>query len=407
MRARIVTALQGRADRVVAWQRALTALPALGPENGGQGEEAKARCLEAELRRMGMPRIWRLDAPDSRVACGFRPNIVARLPGRTPRTLWILAHMDVVPPGDLSLWGGDPWTLRVEGDALIGRGVEDNQQALVSGLLLAETLLESGVAPTLGLGLIFVSDEETGNAYGAEYAMRERPDLFPADDLYIAPDFGAPDGSMLEVAEKHVLWLRFVVAGKQCHASTPQKGVNAMSAGSRLALRLENLLPRRFPAADGLFSPPSSTFTLTRREANVPNINTVPATDVFYMDCRLLPSISPDAVLEAANDACRAVERELRVTATVAATHRLDAAPPTPADSPVVRGLAAAVRDVCGVEALPTGVGGSTVACCLRRAGRHAAVWSRLLSKCHEPDETALISNHISDAQVFAHLLFP
>lgn len=406
MRAHIITALQGRRDRVVQWQRALTALPALGPEYGGQGEEAKARYVEAELRRMGMPGILRMDAPDARVTCGFRPNIIARLPGKTPRTLWIMAHLDVVPPGPLSLWSGDPWTLRVEGDVLIGRGVEDNQQAVVSGLLLAEELLEQGVVPDLGLGLIFVADEETGNAYGAEYVLRRRPDCFAADDLYVAPDFGAPDGSVLEVAEKHVLWLRFAITGRQCHASTPHKGVNAMLAGSRLAMRLARHLPRRFPETDALFSPPSSSFTPTKREANVPNINTVPGTDVLYMDCRMLPCLEPDDVLKAAAGVCAAVERECGVSVAMTVEHRLDAAPPTPVDSPVARGLMAAIRRVYGVEARPAGVGGSTVACYPRRAGFPAAVWSRLLGNCHEPEEKSLISNNIGDAQVFAHLLF-
>ena len=46
-------------------------------------------------------------------------------------TLWTVGHMDVVPVGDLNLWSGDPFTLRVDGDTLIGRGVEDNHQGIV------------------------------------------------------------------------------------------------------------------------------------------------------------------------------------------------------------------------------------------------------------------------------------
>ena len=42
------------------------------------------------------------------------------------------------------------------------------------------------------------------------------------------------DGSEIEIAEKSILWLRFRVRGKQCHASTPQKGINAFEAGAEL-----------------------------------------------------------------------------------------------------------------------------------------------------------------------------
>ena len=405
MRTQIIASLQGRTERVVHWQRALTALPALGPESGGQGEAAKAQFLLEELARMGLDDVRVLHSPDDRVPSGVRPNIVARIAGQQPRTVWILAHMDVVPAGDTSLWNSDPWILQVDGDVLTGRGVEDNQQAIVSALLLAEALLEQKAVPHYALGLLFVADEETGNKHGMEFLLREHADLFAPDDLFVAPDFGVADGSMLEVAEKHVLWLQCRVMGKQCHGSMPHKGRNAMLAGSDLALRLHQRLHELFPLCDPLFDPPQSTFTPTRREANVPNVNTVPGSDVFYVDCRVLPQYEPNAVLKAARKVADEVAQAHGVNVEVTVQQLLDSAPSTPLDSPVVTGLQEAIKTVMGVHAKPTGVGGSTVACYLRKLGLHAAVWSRLLSNCHEPNEKALISNAIGDAQVFAHLI--
>lgn len=405
MRTHITASLKGRAERVVHWQRALTALPALGPEYAGKGEVDKAAYLQAELARMGVTDVTRLDVPDTRVPSGLRPNIIARIPGKSPRTVWVLGHMDVVPPGDLSLWHSDPWQLQVDGDVLTGRGVEDNQQAIVSSLLLAEELLEQKIVPDFTLGLLFVADEETGNAYGMGFLAREHAHLFGADDMFIVPDFGVADGSMLEVAEKHILWLKCAITGKQCHGSMPHKGVNAMLAGSTLALSLAGLT-QLFPHKDALFDPQESTFTPTKREANVPNVNTVPGTDVFYVDCRILPNYTVDEVLAAANALGREVEKTHGVHVNMVVEQRLDASPPTPIDSPLVHAMTKAIQDVMGVTARPTGVGGSTVACYLRKLGLHAVVWSRLLSNCHEPNEKALISNAIGDAQVIAQLLF-
>lgn len=405
MRAYITASLKGRSERVVTWQRALTALPALGPEYGGTGEAEKAAYLLAELARMGVTDVQQLDSPDPRVPSGKRPNIIARIPGKSPRTVWILGHMDVVPPGDLALWHSDPWELQVDGDVLIGRGVEDNQQAIVSALLLAQELLEQKIVPDVSLGLLFVAEEETGNTHGMDFLAREHADLFGADDMFVVPDFGVPDGSMLEVAEKHVLWLKCATTGKQCHGSMPHKGVNAMLAGSELALRLAEL-GKLFPQRDELFDPPLSTFTPTRREANVPNVNSVPGTDIFYVDCRILPEYAPDAVLAAARDMGQEVANKYGAQVEISIEHRLDAAPPTPADSPLVQAMLRAIKGVMGVDAQLTGVGGSTVACYLRKLGLPAVVWSRLLSNCHEPNEKSLISNAIGDAQVVAHLLF-
>ena len=146
--------------RVIELQTALTAFRALGPENGGDGEHAKAAYIEEQLRACGVTDITHVDSPDARVTSGLRPNIVARIPGASPRTLWIFGHMDVVPPGDAASWHGDPWQVRVDGDSLVGRGVEDNQQAIVSALLVAEALHALRITPPLTLGMVFMADAE-------------------------------------------------------------------------------------------------------------------------------------------------------------------------------------------------------------------------------------------------------
>ena len=163
---RLIESIGQQRDKVIEYQTRMTELPALGPENGGTGEMPKALYLEGLLRELGVTDILRIDAPDPRVPDGVRPNVVARIPGASPRRLWILGHMDVVPPGELSYWKTDPWKVVVDGDKIRGRGVEDNQQAIVCGLLIAQELKAQGITPDLSLGLIFVSDEETSSRYG-------------------------------------------------------------------------------------------------------------------------------------------------------------------------------------------------------------------------------------------------
>lgn len=402
---RILSALDARRDTVIEVQRELTRRPALGPESGGEGERAKADWLFAHLRDMGVTDIETIDAPDPRVPCGHRPNIIARVPGKSPRTVWVLAHMDVVPPGDPALWDGDPWTLRVDGDVLFGRGVEDNQQAIVSGLLVARELLEQGITPDLSLGLAFVADEETGNTHGMAHVAAVRPDLFRQDDLIVVPDFGDSEGAMIEVAEKSMLWLRIAVTGKQCHASTPDEGVNSLAAAAALILRIRRL-NERFPDADPLFNPATSTFVPTKKEANVPNVNTVPGSDVFYVDCRVLPRYDLDDVVAAVRGLADEVEREYGASIAISHVLREQAAPPTSPNAEVVTRLRAAISGVYGVTARPAGIGGGTVAAIVRRMGLSAAVWSKLVPNAHVPNEATRISCNIGDAKVIATMLF-
>ena len=82
----------------------LVRVPAVAPENGGNGETLKAEKLLEILDTVGFDRVERFDVLDSRVSSGKRPNIVAYLNGETDeKRLWIVTHLDVVPAGEESL----------------------------------------------------------------------------------------------------------------------------------------------------------------------------------------------------------------------------------------------------------------------------------------------------------------
>jgi len=399
--------LAERLDRstedMIELQRKLTATPALSPKNGGKGEWEKARIILDFLNAIGFDSIEECNAPDPETPEGTRPNIVAILHGENKeRTIWIMAHMDVVPPGDLSLWKGDPYQLRVEGDKIFGRGVEDNQQGLVSAVFAFKALKEEDVIPPYNIGLVLVSDEETGSEYGIQYLCNNF-DIFKREDLIIVPDAGNREGDMIEVAEKSILWIKFTTKGKQCHASTPGEGVNAFRAASHLLVRLEKL-HGIYDRIDPVFDPPESTFEPTMKQANVENINTIPGDDVFCIDCRVLPDFDLEKVIADIRDIVAGVEKDFGVTIEMAFPQREDAAPATAVDAPVVLALQTAVKEVYKVEAKPMGIGGGTVAAFFRRNGLSAAVWSRMEDTCHQPNEYCKIPYMVGDAKVFAHV---
>ena len=404
----LLKALAGRADRALELQTGLTSFPAFGPDSGGPGEWDKAAWLEARLRAYGLTDIERLDADDERVPSGKRPNMIVRVPGKSKRMVWVLGHLDVVPPGDAGLWRSDPWTVTRDAedpDIIRGRGVEDNQQAVVAGSLIAAELVEQGLTPDLGFGLIVVADEETGNKYGAEYVLEQRPDLIAPDDLVLVPDFGTADGTLIEVAEKGTLWLKVTVTGVQCHASTPDEGKNALVAASAMILRVREV-EERFNAVDPLFTPPRSTMAATRHDANVPNVNTIPGKDVFFIDCRVLPAYSVDEVLDAFRGLGAEIAAQYGVTVDVDVVSREPAAPAPPVNSEVVTLLKEAIFRIYGLECHAGGIGGGTVARLVRHRNIPAAVWSRVFDNAHVPNEAARLSDAVNDARVYSCLLF-
>ncbi len=269
-------------DAAIKFQTRLTAIPAIGPENGGEGEVKKAAEIKSILQELKADKIEEIQCPDDRVKDGYRPNLLGYFNGKNSyRKIWIISHMDVVPEGDRNLWDQDPFTVRVDGDKIIGRGVEDNQQGIVSSLLAAKALREEQVLPHYEVVLVIVADEETGSKYGLDYVLKQKLKEFGNQDLIIIPDAGNADSTMIEVAEKTILWLKFTITGKQCHASVPELGINAHRAGAYLIVKL-NRLYELFPEHDELFDPPISTFEPTKKEANVDNVNTIPGTDIFF-----------------------------------------------------------------------------------------------------------------------------
>ena len=401
-RGRAAAVLGGQVDGMIALETELVKRNAIGPASGGPGETEKADFVESWLAANGFPPPTRLVAMDNGVA---RPNLIVRLPGRDrSRTLWFMSHLDVVPPGDLAHWKSDPFQLRLEGDKLVGRGVEDNHQGIVCTLFAAKALLELGLQPECDVGLLLVADEESGSEFGIRWLFEHHRDLFRADDAFLVPDAGNEDGSLVEVAEKAILWLRIRTVGKQVHASTPNLGKNAFVAGSQMVVKLRGLY-EKYDLRDPIFDPPMSTFEPTKKDPNVGNINTIPGEDVFYVDCRILPQVSVEEVLRAVKSIADEVARQYRVVVHVEVVQREDAAPATPSDAPIVLRTIQAVQHVYNVDAKPRGIGGGTVASHLRRAGFPAVVWARQDETAHQPNEYIWVANLVGDAKVFADLM--
>ncbi|MCK9275054.1 MAG: M20 family metallo-hydrolase [Syntrophales bacterium] len=391
-------------DEMVALQIGLTAIPALAPESGGDGEKKKADYLLHYLQESGFKEITSYPAPDSRTSSGIRPNLVTVIPGRAKdRTVWIITHIDVVPPGEPSLWRGNPYEAYLENGKIFGRGTEDNQQDLVASIFAAKVFIDEGITPECNIGLAFVADEETGSLKGLGHLLENDKNIFKKSDIIVVPDFGNDEGSAIEIAEKSILWLRFKTRGKQCHASVPALGKNAFAAASHLVVELNDLY-RRFGDTDSLYDPPGSTFEPTKKEANVPNINTIPGEDVFYLDCRILPHYPLAEVMCAIEEMVKSIEHQWGVTIEISPVQQVQAPAPTPEDAPVVKALLEAVKRVRGITAVPVGIGGGTVAALFRKNNFPVAAWSKVNRMAHQPNEYCLLEDMVANAKVFAHL---
>lgn len=382
----------------------LIRIPAIAPENGGEGESEKAGRLIQILNATDFDEIAYYDVEDERVPSGKRPNIITYYEGeRTDKKLWIVTHLDVVPSGDESSWTiTEPFNPIVREDRIYGRGSEDNGQSMIASIFAVKALKKLEVKPKRTIALAFVADEEQGSTYGIQHLIKEK--LFRKEDLIVVPDSGKKDGSFIEIAEKSGLWFRVRTIGKQTHASRPDKGLNAHRLGMEYTLSLDNLLHQKYSLEDKQFDPPKSTFEPTMKNKNVDAINIIPGEDLAYFDCRILPDYNLEEILKNIREHAKNFGKKKKVEVKIEVLRKSKAPKPTDPNSEIVIKLKEAIGKVYKIRPEVGGIGGGTCAAFFRREGIPAVVWSTIDGTAHQLNEYSKIVNLVNDAKIFASL---
>lgn len=383
----------------------LIKIPAVAPENGGHGELEKAEKLIQILESVGFDEIKHLDADDERVPSKKRPNIIAYSYGEsTSEKLWIITHLDIVPPGEESLWTmTKPFEPTIKDERIYGRGSEDNGQSMVASIFAVKALRNLGLKPKRTVALAFVADEEQGSKYGIQHLIKQG--IFSENDLIIVPDGGNENGSFIEIAEKSALWFRIRTIGKQTHASRPHQGLNAHRIGMKYTLALDEMLHKKYSLKDPYFDPPESTFEPTKKDKNVDAVNIAPGEDVTYFDCRILPNYDVEEILGNIRALAAEFEKRSGAAIKIEVVQKSIAPKPTDVNSRVVVMLKEAIKELRKIEPKIGGIGGGTCAAFFRDINVPAVVWSTVDETAHQPNEYAKIENLVNDAKVYASLM--
>ncbi|HMA23911.1 MAG TPA: M20/M25/M40 family metallo-hydrolase, partial [Gemmatimonadaceae bacterium] len=110
-------------------------------------------------------------------------NLVVRYRGRggpsAAKPILLLAHLDVVA-ALRSDWPRDPFTLHEENGYFLGRGTSDDKA--MASMFVANMLRykQEGFRPTRDIILALTSDEESGDANGAKWLVKEHRELIDA-----------------------------------------------------------------------------------------------------------------------------------------------------------------------------------------------------------------------------------
>ncbi len=198
--------------------RDLIAIPSVSPEGeaGGTrpGEQALAEYLAEMLRGAGA------EVSLTPVQPG-RPNLVARFASGRPQapTVAFVPHLDTVGVAGMSV---APFAAELRGGRVYGRGACDTKGPLAAALWALLRHARDGGIRSSAVDWVFAAtmgEEELSTGATALCAAGFRADFA----LVLEPT------SMQAVrAAKGVLRAHVEASGRACHASTPEKGVNAI-----------------------------------------------------------------------------------------------------------------------------------------------------------------------------------
>ena len=190
-----------------------------------KGEAECAQWVAEQLREVGYsPEYLESGAPG-------RGNVFARLPGADPTrgALLIHGHLDVVP-AEAADWSVHPFSGAISDGYVWGRGAVDMKDMCGMMLAVARHFKRAGIVPPRDLVFAFVADEESGGKYGAQWLVRNRPDLFAGVSEAVGEVGGFSitlprrEGGerrlyLIETAEKGLLWMRLTARGRAGHGS--------------------------------------------------------------------------------------------------------------------------------------------------------------------------------------------
>lgn len=226
--------------------------------------------LEDFFRGLGVPYERQTVAPR-------RDNIVARFesPGAR-RTLVLEAHQDTVPTDNMTI---EPFGAHVENGRLYGRGACDIKGGMASMLAAFARLAREKPRGACHVVMACSVDEE--HTFLGVQEMVKRG--LKADLAVVAE----PTSLRIVKAHKGVCRWLVTTAGRSCHSSTPELGINAIYRMAHVLAGVERYAAElRASRSDPLLGPP--TLSVGRIEGGT-SVNTIPDRCRIEVDRRLIP----------------------------------------------------------------------------------------------------------------------
>jgi putative selenium metabolism hydrolase len=207
--------------------------------------------------------------------------------GKGHRLIAVDAHIDTVDQGNLDTWGEDPFSGRIFGGCVHGRGSVDQKGGAAAMVTAGRILAEMGLTNDFSVLFTGTVMEEDCDGLCWKYIIEEekiRPELVIITEPTALGIYRGQRGRM----EMHVSF-----KGLSSHGSAPERGRNAIYMGARACLELEKLNERL--AHDDFLG--KGSVTVTEFVSGSPSLCAVADSARLHLDRRLTTGESKESAL--------------------------------------------------------------------------------------------------------------
>lgn len=242
-------------------------------------EKEVALLIYEKLREIGLK-------PKLVYALKNRPNVVCSLKKGKPALIFN-GHMDTVDIGDKNKWKYDPFSAKIVGNKLFGRGSFDAKSGLAAMVFAMKSLVESSIEIR---NVIFtaVVDEEPGacSEIGSKFLLKKG---LTGDACIISH----PGTKKIAIGYRGGYRFKIITYGEAVHTGRSEwerkeKGINAVTKMAKILLALENLELEYKPSE--IFPNRIPVLTPGTMVKGGIGINVVPDKCEALCDVRLLPN---------------------------------------------------------------------------------------------------------------------
>lgn len=245
---------------IVKFLRDIVAIPSVSCQ-----EQAVVLRIAEEMRRQGFDEV-RLD----RIG-----NVIGRV-GQGPIKILYDSHIDTVGIADPLAWEHDPYIGKVADGVVYGRGASDNKAAMATFVYAARIMQDLGLTDCCTLYVVGVVEEESCDGWAVKEMIEHEG---------VVPDFvvlGECTDLAIYRGHRGRIEFKVVTKGVSCHASAPERGVNAVYKMLPIIKGIEELQGKL--ASHSFLG--QGSIAVTMMECKTGSLNTVPDECTIYIDRR-------------------------------------------------------------------------------------------------------------------------